>query len=231
MSEVSAAVKSSIGSKVIMALTGLGLILFVIVHMAGNLQMFAGQEAMNNYAVALRKVPLLLWIARLGIIGFFVFHVFDGLRLKLKNRAARPVAYVSKNTVKATLASRTMAISGAIILAFLVYHLLHFTLGVTHPEHFALKDAQGRQDVFNMVVYGFQNALVSGGYILAMVLLFAHLSHGAASWLQSLGWNHPKINGIVKIAAPAITWLVCLGFISVPLGVLLGIIEPFKPTP
>ncbi len=226
MHEVSAALKSSIGSKVIMALTGLGLVLFVIIHMAGNLQMFLGQAAMNDYAAALRKMPLLLWTARLGLIGFFVFHVFDGLRLKLQNRAARSVAYVSKNTVKATLASRTMAISGLIILAFLVYHLLHFTLGVTNPEHFALEDAQRRQDVFNMVVYGFQNVFVSGGYILAMALLFAHLSHGAASWLQSLGWNHPKLNRIVKIAAPAITWLVCLGFISVPLGVLLGLIKP-----
>ncbi|NUO83479.1 succinate dehydrogenase cytochrome b subunit [candidate division KSB1 bacterium] len=226
MSEISAAVKSSIGSKVIMALTGLGLVLFVLIHMTGNLQMFIGQEAMNNYAVTLRKVPLLLWVARLGIIGFFVFHVIDGIRLKLKNRAARPVGYVSKNTVKATLASRTMVISGLIILAFLVYHLLHFTLGVTNPEHFALRDAQGRPDVFNMVVYGFQNVLVAGGYILAIVLLFAHLSHGAASWLQSLGWNHPKVNAIAKVVAPAVTWLVCLGFVSVPLGVLLGLIKP-----
>ncbi len=226
MSELSAAVKSSLGSKVIMALTGLGLVLFVIIHMTGNLQMFIGQEAMNNYAVTLRKVPLLLWVARLGVIGFFVFHVIDGLRLKFKNRAARPEAYVSQNTVKASLASRTMAISGVLILGFVIYHLLHFTLGVTNPEHFALKDAQGRQDVFNMVVYGFQNVFVAGGYILAMVLLFSHLSHGAASWLQSLGWNHPKVNGLVKIVAPAITWLVGLGFISVPLGVLLGILKP-----
>lgn len=226
MSEISAAVKSSIGGKVIMALTGLGLVLFVIIHMTGNLQMFLGQEAMNNYAVTLRKVPLLLWLARLGVIGFFVFHVIDGIRLKLQNRAARPVAYVSKNTVKATLASRTMAISGLIILGFLIYHLLHFTLGVTNPEHFGLKDAQGRQDVFNMVVYGFQNVIVAGGYVLAIVLLFAHLSHGAASWLQSLGLNHPKVNGLVKIVAPVVTWLAGLGFISVPLGVLFGLIKP-----
>lgn len=226
MPEVSAALKSSIGSKVIMALSGLGLVLFVVVHMAGNLQMFIGQDAMNDYGVTLRKVPLLLWAARLGIIGFFVFHVIDGIRLKLQNRAARPAAYVSQNTVKASLASRTMVVSGLIILTFLVYHLLHFTLGVTHPEHFVLHDTQGRHDVYNMVVFGFQNAFVSGGYVLAMVLLFAHLSHGAASWLQSLGWNHPKINRVVKIVAPAVTWLVCLGFISVPLGVLLGLIKP-----
>ncbi len=226
MRTLSAALKSSIGSKVIMALTGLGLVLFVIIHMTGNLQMFIGQEAMNNYAVTLRKVPLLLWVARLGIIGFFVFHVFDGLRLKLKNRAARPEAYASQNTVRATFASRTMAISGVLILVFLIYHLLHFTLGVTNPDHFALIDAQGRPDVFNMVVYGFQNVIVASGYVLAMVLLFAHLSHGAASWLQSLGWHHPKVNAAAKIIAPAVTWLVCLGFVSVPLAVLFGILKP-----
>lgn len=226
MSELSAAFKSSIGGKVIMALTGLGLVLFVIVHMTGNLQMFLGQEAMNNYAVTLRKVPLLLWVARLGIIGFFVFHVIDGLRLKFQNRGARPEAYVSQNTVRASFASRTMAISGVLILGFLIYHLLHFTLGVTNPDHFALVDAQGRQDVYNMVVYGFQNVIVAGGYVLAMVLLFTHLSHGAASWLQSLGWNHPKINALAKVVAPAVTWLVCLGFVSVPLAVLFGLIKP-----
>lgn len=226
MSEFSAAVKSSIGSKVIMALTGLGLVLFVIIHMTGNLQMFLGQEAMNNYAVTLRKVPLLLWVARLGVIGFFVFHVIDGLRLKLQNRAARPQGYVRPDTVRASFASRTMAISGVLILGFLIYHLLHFTLGVTNPDHFALVDAQGRQDVFNMVVYGFQNVIVAGGYVLAMVLLFTHLSHGAASWLQSLGWNHPKVNALAKVIAPAVTWLVCLGFVSVPLGVMFGIIKP-----
>lgn len=226
MSEISAAVKSSIGSKVIMALTGLGLVLFVLIHMTGNLQMFIGQEAMNNYAVTLRKVPLLLWVARLSIIGFFVFHVIDGIRLKLKNRAARPVGYVSKNTVKATLASRTMVISGLIILTFAVYHLLHFTLGVTHPEHFALHDAQGRHDVYNMVVYGFQNVLVSGFYVVALVLLFSHLSHGAASFSQSLGWNRPRCKTALARFGAVVAWLVCLGFVSVPLGVLAGLIKP-----
>ena len=226
MSEFSAAMKSSIGSKVIMALTGLGLILFVIIHMTGNLQMFLGQEAMNNYAVTLRKVPLLLWIARLGIISFFVFHVFDGVRLKMQNRAARPQGYVRPNTVRASFASRTMVVSGLLILGFLIYHLLHFTLGVTDPARFAMHDAQGRHDVYNMVVFGFQNVFVAGGYVLAIVLLFSHLSHGAASWLQSLGWHHPKINTLAEIIAPAVTWLVCLGFISVPLGVIFGLIKP-----
>ncbi len=226
MSKRSAVFTSSVGSKVIMAITGVGLVLFVVIHMAGNLQMFIGQEAMNAYGVTLRKMPLLLWAARLGLIGIALTHVIMSIRLKLQNRAARPVAYVSKNTVQATLASRTMVLTGLIVLAFAVYHLLHFTFGVTDPRHFHFTDAQGRHDIYNMVVYGFQNVFVSGGYIFAMVLLFAHLSHGAASWVQSLGLNHPGLDRIVKKAAPALTWLVCLGFVSVPLGVLLGLLKP-----
>src|SRR5262245_46815714 len=114
----SAVLTSSISSKVIMALTGIGLVLFVIVHMAGNLQMFVGRDAMNAYGVALRKMPLLLWLVRCGLIAIAVVHVVMSIRLKLQNRAARPVYYAHKNTVKATLASRTMVISGLIILTF-----------------------------------------------------------------------------------------------------------------
>jgi succinate dehydrogenase / fumarate reductase cytochrome b subunit len=226
MSQFWAALKSSIGSKVVMALTGLGLVLFVIVHMAANLQMFIGQDAMNAYGVTLRKMPLLLWIARIGLIGIGVFHVIISIRLKLANRGARPVRYKHENTVRASLNSRLMIVSGLIILAFLIYHLLHFTLGVTDPQNFALHDAQGRHDVYNMVIAGFKNPLISAGYILAMVLLFSHLGHGASSWMQSLGWNHPKYNGWIAMAGPVISWIVCLGFIAVPIAILLGIIKP-----
>ncbi len=226
MSERSAVFNSSIGGKVIMALSGAGLVLFVLVHMAGNLQMFIGQDAMNNYGVTLRKLGPLLWVVRLGLLGIFAAHVAYALRLKLQNRAARPVAYASKKTVQATLASRTMVVSGLIILAFAIYHLLHFTFGVTDPRNFNMSDAQGRHDIYNMVVHGFQNVLVSGFYILAMVLLFSHLSHGAASFFQSLGWNQPRFQAWLKRFGPAVAWLVCLGFVSVPIAVLLGFIKP-----
>jgi succinate dehydrogenase / fumarate reductase cytochrome b subunit len=226
MSRLSAALKSSIGSKVVMALTGLGLVLYVILHMAGNLQLFIGQDAINNYGVTLRKVPLLLWIARIGLLGMAILHVIISIRLKLANWGARPVRYQHKNTVRASLNSRLMIVSGLVVLAFVIYHLLHFTFGVTDPQNFALHDSQGRHDIYNMVVNGFQNPVISGGYILAMVLLFSHLGHGASSWMQSLGWNHPKYNGIIEKVGPVISWIVCLGFIAVPLGVLFGIIKP-----
>lgn len=226
MSQFTAALKSSIGSKVVMALTGLGLVLFVIIHMAGNLQMFVGQDAMNAYGVTLRKMPLLLWIARLGLLGLAVFHIFISIRLKLANRAARPTRYTHEKTVQASRSSRTMIISGLIILTFLIYHLLHFTLGVTDPQNFALHDPQGRHDVYNMVIAGFKNPLISGGYILAMVLLFLHLGHGASSWMQSLGWNHPKYNGLIQKIGPVLSWIVGLGFVAIPIAVLLGILKP-----
>ncbi len=226
MSQFTAALKSSIGSKVVMALTGLGLVLFVIIHMAGNLQMFVGQDAMNAYGVTLRKMPLLLWIARLGLLGLAVFHIVISIRLKLANRAARPTRYTHEKTVQASRSSRTMIISGLIILTFLIYHLLHFTLGVTDPQNFALHDPQGRHDVYNMVIAGFKNPLISGGYILAMVLLFSHLGHGASSWMQSLGWNHPKYNGLIEKVGPVLSWIVCLGFVAIPIAVLLGILKP-----
>lgn len=225
MNEKPAVLTSSIGSKILMALTGLALVLFILVHMAGNLQMFSGQDAMNNYGITLRKFGPLLWAVRLGLLAVALAHVIMSIRLWLQNRAARPSAYAFKNTVQASLASRTMIISGLIILGFLVYHLLHFTLGVTHPDDFALHDAQGRHDIYNMVVHGFQNPLVSGFYILAMVLLFSHLSHGASSFFQSLGWNPPRLNNFIKKFGPVVAWLICLGFVSVPLGVLLGIIK------
>jgi succinate dehydrogenase / fumarate reductase cytochrome b subunit len=226
MSNRSAVLTSSIGSKVIMALTGVGLVLFVIGHMAGNLQMFIGPDAINAYGVTLRKVPTLLWAVRLGLIAIVLVHVIMSIRLKLQNRAARPVSYAAKDTVKATLASRTMVISGLIVLAFVVFHLLHFTLGVTDPKNFHLTDGQGRHDVYNMVVYGFRNVFVSGFYILAMVLLFSHLSHGASSFFQSLGWNHPRFNAFMQKFGPVVAWLVCLGFVSVPIAVLLGLLKP-----
>jgi len=226
MSNRSTMLTSSIGGKVIMALSGVGLVLFILVHMAGNLQMFSGQEAMNNYGVALRKFGPLLWVIRLGLLGIFLAHVIYALRLKLQNRAARPVAYVSKSTVRATLASRTMVLSGLIVLAFGAYHLLHFTFGLTDAHNFHLTDAQGRHDIYNMVVRGFQNVPVSIFYVVAMVLLFSHLSHGASSFFQSLGWNHPRYNALIERIGTVVAWLVCLGFVSVPLAVLLGIIKP-----
>ena len=216
--------KSSIGAKVVMGVTGLMLIGFVIIHMLGNLQVFLGQEALNSYAKALHDLGGLLWVARFGLIGAVVLHIASGLRLASLNRAARPVRYAYETTVKATFASRYMRMSGIVVLAFIVYHLAHFTLGITHPEHKALVDSLGRPDVYSMVILGFQQPLISISYIIAMVLLWFHLNHGASSLFKSLGLRHPKYNSMIDKAGPAIATLVVGGNIIMPLAILAGII-------
>ena len=216
--------KSSIGAKVVMGVTGLMLIGFVIIHMLGNLQVFLGQEALNSYAKALHDLGGLLWVARFGLIGAVVLHIASGLRLASLNRAARPVRYAYQTTVKATFASRYMRMSGIVVLAFIVYHLAHFTLGITHPEHKALVDSLGRPDVYSMVILGFQQPLISISYIIAMVLLWFHLNHGASSLFKSLGLRHPKYNSMIDKAGPAIATLVVGGNIIMPLAILAGII-------
>src|ERR1700722_16520489 len=137
-------VKSSLGSKYVMAITGLGLVGFVIIHMIGNLLIFAGRDALNGYAAALKHNPAFLWTARTGLLFFFVVHMAFALRLSLHNKAARPTRYVYEDTVEADWASRHMLLTGLVLLAFVLYHLAHFTLGVVATDagtsYFALQE-------------------------------------------------------------------------------------------
>ena len=208
-----------------MALTGCGLFLFVLTHMLGNLQIFLGPEALNRYGHFLQSTPEILWPARLGLLLILVVHVWSAVRITLENRAARPVAYAQYEAVAASYASRTMIWSGLIVTAFLVYHLLHFTLGVTHPDHYAVFDAQGRHDVYRMVVRGFQQPLVSGFYVLAMSLLCLHLSHGVSSMFQSLGWKSETYCCAIDCFAKGTAALIFIGNCSIPLAVLTGIVK------
>ncbi len=212
---------SSLGKKYLMALTGLALFFFVIGHMVGNLQIFAGRETLNAYAHFLKSKPLLLWGARLGLLACVAIHIWTAIRLTQENRAARPVQYAKAKPYAASYASRTMIWSGLIIAVFIVYHLLHFTVGVTHPEHFKLVDANGHHDVYGMVVKGFQSPLVSGFYVLAMGLLCLHLSHGVSALFQSLGLKNKAYGPLIDKFAYVSAWVIFLGNISMPLAVLL----------
>src|SRR5688572_26180689 len=129
--------RSSIGGKVTMAVTGLLLFGFVVAHVLGNLLLFAGPDSINAYAKSLADLGPLLWLLRIGLLAVFVLHVVTGLRIARQNRTARPVAYTKEATIQASFASRSMVFSGVTVLAFVVYHLLHFTFGVTNPDHFA----------------------------------------------------------------------------------------------
>src|SRR3982751_1406239 len=185
---------SSIGRKIIVAITGLILLLFVIGHLLGNLQIYLGPEWINSYSQHLRDLGPLLWLVR-GILLLTVFlHIYFTILLAIENRRARPDRYKGKEHVKATWASRHMAVSGLVVLAFIVFHLLHFTGRNFNPQFPLLKnDPLNRYDVYSMMVYGFQNVYVSIFYIVSLFLLTIHLTHGSSSFFQSLGLNTKRM--------------------------------------
>jgi succinate dehydrogenase / fumarate reductase cytochrome b subunit len=205
-----------------MAVTGVVLVGFVVGHMLGNLQIFAGQDQLNAYAAALHGMPLLLWVARIGLLVVVGLHIWAAVVLTLDNRRARPVSYRKSDTLQATYASRTMRYSGFIVLAFIIYHLLHFTAQVTHPEYSELVDGAGRHDVYNMVIIGFSNPLISGFYILSMFLLAMHLAHGVGSMLQTVGLRSSGTRSMVGSISVGLAAVIFVGNISIPLAVLFG---------
>lgn len=217
--------RSSIGSKYIMAVTGIGLSLFLFGHLAGNFLVFAGPDALNEYAAGLRKLPYgLLWVARIGLLVIFLLHLATAIRLSMANRAARPVRYKFEDTYQASLASRTMIYSGLLIFAYLIYHLLHFTFLQVGPTEYSV-DAAGRHDVYAMVIRSFQNPALAIAYVVAMAATGFHLSHGFSSLFQSLGLNHPKYNKIWRCGGPVVAWLLAIGFSTIPLSILFGFVK------
>lgn len=222
---------SSISSKSLVALTGLGLVGFVIAHLLGNLQVYLGPldngEALNRYAHFLKSNPELLWTGRLGLLVLFLAHLGLTLRVQLANRAARPERYVFERRIQATAGSRTMLLTGLVILTFLLYHLAHFTVGLTHPEQFASRtELHGEKvhDVYRMVVLGFRDPLTSILYIVAMVFLGLHLSHGVQSAFQSLGLTNHAWAATIRKVGLGVTLFVVIGNISIPLTILLGLV-------
>ncbi len=214
----------SIGKKVVMAVTGVIILGWIIGHMLGNLQIFLGQDKINAYAKMLADTPLLTWSVRVILGVSLIAHIVTGVRLFLENRAARPIGYAHAKTVQASVASRSMIYSGALIFFFVFYHLAHFTFFGIHPEYKNLVDLSGRHDVYSMVILGFQNKVVSFLYMLTMLLLAIHISHGFASIFQSLGVATPTSTPKLKALSYVIAVFLFLGFSSVPIGVLLGYI-------
>jgi succinate dehydrogenase / fumarate reductase cytochrome b subunit len=219
--------ESSLGKKFIMAVSGFVLFVFVVGHLAGNLQIFLGPEALNRYGHFLQSNPELIWPARLGLLLMVGLHIWSAAKLSLENRAARPIPYGVCEPVASSYASRTMLMSGTIILIFIIYHLLHFTVQVqyinfTGQNFVDFTDPEKRHDIFKMMVVGFRNPLVSGFYILGMALLCLHLSHGVSSMFQSLGWNGTAYRSLLNNLARVVALLIFLGYTSIPLAILLG---------
>lgn len=225
MNAIAQAVHSSLGKKYLMAITGLGLFLFVIAHMVGNLQFFLGPEAINRYGHFLQSTPEILWPARIGLLTLVVVHIGTTVLLTLENRAARKQQYATGDLVAASLASRTMIYSGLIVLAFIVYHLLHFTAQVTNPEFKALEDNLHRHDVHQMIINGFSNGWAAGFYIVGVGLLCFHLSHGVGAMFQSLGLKNESYDRIIDCVATAAAVILFIGYVSIPVAVLTGLVK------
>jgi len=218
---------SSVGKKYLMALSGALLFLFVVLHLAGNLQIFLGPDVINRYGHFLQSNPELIWPARLILLALVGLHIWAAITLTKENRAARPVPYAHYEVVAATYASRTMFMSGLIILVFIIYHLLHFTVEVrqinfTGQNFVDLHDPQQRHDIFKMMVVGFSNIWVSAFYILGMALLCLHLSHGVSSMFQSVGWKNKRYGAVLDKLARIGALMIFLGYSSIPIAILLG---------
>lgn len=237
-------VKSTIGRKVLMALTGIVLVLFVLGHMLGNLQIFLGPDAINAYAYKLHHVmPVaLLWIIRLFLLACIAIHLWAAITLTLDNRKARPENYSVKKSVQATYAAKTMRMSGVILLAFIFFHIAHYTArvipGKEYNEQIAdvalvkngkpvMENGQPVMtfDVYNMMIAGFEVWWVSAFYILATGLLCMHLAHGFSSMFQTLGLRNKNWRQILDRSALAYGLFVFLGFAVIPVAVLSGVLE------
>jgi succinate dehydrogenase / fumarate reductase cytochrome b subunit len=220
MSQVPGFVGSTIGRKVVMALTGAILFGFVLVHMLGNLQVYLGPEAMNNYGIFLRHFlhGTAIWVARAILLAAVVLHIWSATSLTLTSRRARPEGYRREKWKESTYASRTMRWGGVILLLFVIYHLLHFTTGTLHQSFI-------EGDVYHNFVAGFRNVWVSAFYIFAMLALGLHLRHGLWSMCQTLGVSHPRYIRMAHVGAWIFAAIIVIGNISFPLAVLAGIVR------
>jgi succinate dehydrogenase / fumarate reductase cytochrome b subunit len=221
--------RSSVGKKFVMALTGGALVVFVIGHLIGNLQLFLGPETLNRYGHFLQSNKELLWSARLGLLACVVLHIVAAARLSAENKVARPVGYEGDpNPIAASYASRTMLMSGFIVAAFIIYHLLHYTMQVpgvnfSDQDFGGFHDEKGRHDVYWMMIIGFQQPIVALFYVVAMALLCLHLSHGVEAMFQSLGVRLGCCPELPRRAAKWGAILIFVGYVSMPLAVLSGL--------
>jgi succinate dehydrogenase / fumarate reductase cytochrome b subunit len=206
------------GKKYAMAITGFVGVAYVILHMLGNLQVFAGPTKLNAYGALLRSNTALLWAVRIILLAAVILHSVAAYQLARASWKSRPIGYIHWRPVASTYASRAMRWSGPILGLFIIYHLLHLTTGAAHPDF-------RHGDVYHNVVTGFHVWYVSAVYVVAMLFLGLHLYHGAWSMFLSVGINNPTFNGLIRGIATFFTIITVIGFISIPIAVLLGVIS------
>jgi succinate dehydrogenase / fumarate reductase, cytochrome b subunit len=212
--------RTTIGRKLIVAVTGIVLILFVVGHISGNMTIYVGQSALNNYAHFLQTSPM-LWVVRLAMLAIVLLHIALGIVVTRENRLARPVNYHAANPWYLRLYQRRMIITGMVLLIFIIAHVAHLTMGAGVGEVYQLKDASGHADVYARVVSAFQNIWIASAYIVAMLLLAIHLKHTVRAVFQSLGFFRENYFGFYELLSWMVTLAVVGGFISIPLSVQL----------
>ncbi len=217
--------QSSVGRKIIMAVTGVVLVAFVCVHLLGNSSVFIGADAINAYAQKLHSLGPFVWVFRLVMLAAFAIHIIFGIQLTLENRAATPEKNVQVKRLKTGFGAETMIVSGLVMLAFVIYHLLHFTVRVTNPEIYVPLGDHGMVDVYFMVVNGFSHALPVIAYAIGMVFLFLHVSHGFQSLFQTLGLSNDKSLPVMGMISKLVGFVLLVGYISIPLLIVAGLIK------
>jgi succinate dehydrogenase / fumarate reductase cytochrome b subunit len=218
MGRVRSFCRSLVGKKVIMAVTGVILFLFVVGHLLGNLQIFAGPERLNAYAAFLKRTGEVLWVARAVLLVALVLHIVAAVQVSVASKRARPIPYAVKKNVETGYAARTMLWSGPLIFVYVVYHLAMFTFLATGPGY-------SPTDVYRNEVLAFRVPAISAVYVLAIVFLGMHLYHGAWSMLHTLGASNPRYRVLRRKVAPAVAIAITAGYIAIPVAVLTGFIS------
>lgn len=227
--------KSSVGRKYLVSLTGFALVGFVLIHLLGNLQIFLGQDAINKYAYQLHHLPpSILWGFRISITLIALVHVTMAMWLTAENILARPASYKLIKPIQAAMSSLTMPITGILLFLFVVFHLLNFTFRIvpenyelTLPKTFvAIHDSPKETfDVYKMMVSAFLTPWITASYVMAMGWLCLHLSHGVSSMFQSLGLRNERWRMILDRFGIFFGWAIFLGYISIPLAIILGVLK------
>jgi len=206
------------------ALTGILLVLFVTGHLLGNFTFFFGPDAINAYAKNLHSLGPLLWLIRAGLLAVLVTHIAFTVLLWKENHAARPTRYTASNRLETTVFARTMRLSGLVVLAFVVFHLAHFTAQVINPEYKLMKanlNGEMVHDVYGMMVAGFGSVPIVAFYVIGLFLLTMHLNHGLGSLFQTLGITNQHVRPLLELSTKAYAWLLFVGYASIPLSVLV----------
>jgi len=217
--------QSSVGRKIIMAVTGIVLVAFVCVHLLGNSSVFFGADAINAYAQKLHSLGPFVWVFRLVMLAAFAIHIIFGIQLTLENRAATPDKNVQVKRLKTGFGAETMIVSGLVLLAFVIYHLLHFTVRVTNPDIYVPLGTHGMVNVYDMVVKGFHSALAVIIYLIGMAFLFLHVGHGFQSLFQTLGLSNDKSLPVMGMISKLVGFVLLIGYISIPLLIVAGLIK------